>query len=141
MCTYTNWNIGPQKIQTRKIYNTRLWRRNMENEERAHHDAYFQEELDSLKMNMAHITSLLKQTLTNISGEGPWNQLMTFIQTQTTIQPEERMGDQSQESRCNTTFIQSTIHRFALIVIDAFTNKSHKIKFSKDVDYDKISTL
>jgi len=46
----------------------------MEDEERAHYDAYFQEELGSLKTSVARLTSLLKQTLRNTSGEGPSNQ-------------------------------------------------------------------
>jgi hypothetical protein len=50
----------------------------MEEKERAHRDAYFQREMDFLKLNMAHITSLLEQTLKNISGEGPSNWPITF---------------------------------------------------------------
>jgi hypothetical protein len=42
-------------------------------EERAQRDAYFQEELESLKISVAHLTSLLEQTLRNTSGEGPSN--------------------------------------------------------------------
>jgi hypothetical protein len=56
----------------------------MEDEERAHRDAHFQEELESLKASMARLTSLLKQTLRNSSGEGPSNQSLIFVQTQTT---------------------------------------------------------
>jgi len=50
-----NWNIGPQKV-----YNTRLRARNMEDEERAQRDTYFQEELEFLKTSVARLTSLLK---------------------------------------------------------------------------------
>jgi hypothetical protein len=60
----------------------------MKDEECAHHDAHFQEELDSLKVNMVCITSMLEQTLKNVSNKGPSNRFMTF----TTIQPEEIMG-------------------------------------------------
>jgi hypothetical protein len=42
----------------------------MKDEEHTHCDAHFQEELDSLKVNMACIASLLKKTLRNTSGEG-----------------------------------------------------------------------
>jgi hypothetical protein len=42
----------------------------MEDKEHTHNDAHFQEELDSLEINMACITSLLKQMLKKISGEG-----------------------------------------------------------------------
>ena len=61
----------------------------MEDEERAHRDAHFQEELESLKASMARLTSLLKQTLRNSSGEGPSNRPIIFIQTPTTTQSEE----------------------------------------------------
>jgi hypothetical protein len=78
MCT--SWNISPSKIQTRRIYNTWLQRSIIEDEECAHCDAHFQEELDSLKLNMARITSLLEQTLNNISSEGSSNRLVNFAQ-------------------------------------------------------------
>jgi hypothetical protein len=45
----------------------------MEDEERAHRDVHFQEELESLKTSMARLTSLLEQTLRNTSSEGPSN--------------------------------------------------------------------
>jgi hypothetical protein len=45
----------------------------MEDEECAHRDAHFQEELESLKTSMARLTSLLKQILGNTSGEGSSN--------------------------------------------------------------------
>jgi hypothetical protein len=50
----------------------------MKDEERAHHDAYFQEELESLKTSVARLTSLLEQILRNTSGEGLSNQPVTF---------------------------------------------------------------
>ena len=61
----------------------------MEDEERAHRDAHFQEELESLKTSVARLTSLLKQTLRNTSSEGPSNQPITFNKTLTIAQPEE----------------------------------------------------
>ena len=41
----------------------------MEGEECAHRDAHFQEELESLKASIACLTSLLEQTLRNVSGD------------------------------------------------------------------------
>ena len=41
----------------------------MEGEERAHRDAHFQEELESLKASVARLTSLLEQSLRNVSGD------------------------------------------------------------------------
>ena len=43
----------------------------MEDEERAHQDAHFQEALNALKDSVVRIASLLEQTLRNTSGEGP----------------------------------------------------------------------
>ena len=45
----------------------------MEDEEYAHRNAHFQEELEFLKANMARLIRLLEQTLRNASGEGPSN--------------------------------------------------------------------
>jgi hypothetical protein len=50
----------------------------MEDEEHAQRDAYFQEELESLKTSVARLTSLLEQTLRNTFGEGPSNRPVTF---------------------------------------------------------------
>jgi len=51
-------NICPQKAQIYRVYDTWLWQRNMKNKEHARRD-----ELDSLKVNMARIVSLLEQAL------------------------------------------------------------------------------
>jgi len=65
----------------------------MENEECVQRDVHFQEELESLKTSVARLTSLLEQTLRNTSGEGPSNRPVTFNQTPTTAQPEERISE------------------------------------------------
>jgi len=65
----------------------------MEDEERHHRDAYFQEKLESLKASVALVTSLLKQTLRNTFGEGPSNRPIIFVQTPTTAQSKEIMGE------------------------------------------------
>jgi hypothetical protein len=64
----------------------------MKDEECAHRNAHFQEELESLKLKVARLTILLKQTLRNAYGEGPSNQPINFVQTPITAQHEERMG-------------------------------------------------
>jgi hypothetical protein len=51
----------------------------MKDEERAHCDAHFQEELESLKASVARLTSLLKHTLRNASSEGLSNRPITFV--------------------------------------------------------------
>jgi len=60
MCAYPGWNISPWKAQIHRVYNTRLYQINMEDEEHAYRDAHFQKKLDSLKVNMACLTSFLK---------------------------------------------------------------------------------
>jgi hypothetical protein len=77
----------------------------MEDKEHAHRDAYFREDLESLKASMACLTSLLKQTLRNVSDEGPSNRLVIFNQTSTAAQPEERMTKHGQEPQYNLTFV------------------------------------
>ena len=76
----------------------------MEDEERAQRDAYLQEELESLKTSVAHLTSLLEHTLRNTSGEGPSNRPITFDLAPITVQPEERMSKHGQEPQQNPTF-------------------------------------
>jgi hypothetical protein len=113
----------------------------MEDEERAHRDAYFQEELESLKTSVVRLTSLLEQTLRNTFGEGPSNQPITFNQTPTTTQLEERMSEHGQEPQHNPAFVQSTTPAPAPTVIDAFANESPKAKSSDSIDQDKMEAL
>ena len=65
----------------------------MEDEEYAHRNAHFQEELEFLKANMARLIRLLEQTLRNASGEGPSNWPTIFVQPPATAQPEETMSE------------------------------------------------
>jgi len=111
----------------------------MEDEEHAHRDAHFQEELESLKTSVARRTSLLEQTLRNASGEGPSNRPVTFNQTPTTAQPEERMSEHSQEPQHNPVFVQSTTPAPAPAIMDAFANESHQAKSSDSLDQEKIA--
>jgi len=113
----------------------------MEDEERAHRDAYFQEELESLKTSVVRLTSLLEQTLRNTFGEGPSNQPVTFNQTPTTTQLEERMSEHGQKPQHNPAFVQSTTPAPAPTVIDAFANESPKAKSSDSIDQDKMEAL
>jgi len=113
----------------------------MEDEECAHRDAHFQEELKSLKTSMGRLTSLLEQTLRNASGEGPSNRPVTFNQTPITAQPEERMSEHGQESQHNPTFVQSTTPAPAPAVMDAFVPESHQAKSSDSLDQEKIAAL
>jgi hypothetical protein len=113
----------------------------MEDEERAHRDTHFQEELESLKTSVARLTSLLEQTLRNTSGEGPSNRPVIFNQIPTIAQAEERMSEHGQEPQHNPTFVQSTTPAPAPTVMDAFANKSHKAKSSDSIDQDKMEAL
>jgi len=112
----------------------------MENEERAQHDAYFQEELESLKTS-AHLISLLEQTLRNTSGEGPSNRPITFNPAPTTVQLKESMSEHGQEPQQNPTFVQSTTPAPSPTVMEASANKSHKAKSSDNIDQAKIEAL
>jgi len=73
----------------------------MEDEERAHHHAYFQEELESLKANMAIFASLLEQALINTFSEGPSNRHAT----QAITPLKERVGEQGQNPQYNPIFV------------------------------------
>ena len=58
-------NIGPPS----KIHNTRQ-RKRMENEERSQPEAQYQRELEGVRNDVAHLTSLLEQMLRAKDGEG-----------------------------------------------------------------------
>ena len=66
-------NIGPPV----KVYNTRL-RKKIENEERAHFEAHYQKNLDTVTSNMARMTSLLEQLLWEQLKEGTSSQQPTL---------------------------------------------------------------
>ena len=63
----------------------------MKDKERAYREALFQEELDSLKVSVARLTSLLEQALRNTYGEGPSTRPATFQPNQL----EEIIGEQT----------------------------------------------
>lgn len=90
----------------------------MKDEEHAHRDAHFQEQLESLKASVARIASLLEQALKNISSEGPSNRHV--IQVTTLLK--ERVGEQGQDPQYNLVFIQSTTSTLILPAVDAFSN-------------------
>lgn len=113
----------------------------MEDEERAQREAYLHDELESLKISVAHLTSLLKQTLRNTSDEGPSNRPITFDPAPTTVQPEERMSEHGQEPQQNPTFVQSTTPAPSPTVVKASANESHKAKSSDSIDQAKIEAL
>ena len=69
----------------------------MEDEECAHCDALFQEELDSLKASVICLTSLLKQALRNASSEGPSTRPATVTKTQGMNHHEEVIGERVQD--------------------------------------------
>ena len=69
----------------------------MEDEECAHQDAHFQEELNALKDSVARITSLLEQTLRNTSGEGPLTRPPTTTQIQAVNHPDEIIGEEVED--------------------------------------------
>jgi hypothetical protein len=113
----------------------------MEDEECAHRDAHFQEELQSLKESVARLTSLLEQTLRNASGEGLSNQPAIFVQPPATAQPKEIISEHGQEPPHNPAFMHSMPSAPALAVIDPFAKESHKTKSSNGIDQDKMAAL
>jgi hypothetical protein len=113
----------------------------MEGKEHAHRDAHFQEELESLKASMAHLTSLLEQTFRNASGEGLSNRPTIFVQPPEIAQPEETMSEHGQEPPYNPAFVHSMPPTLAPAVIDLFANESHKTKSSNGIDQDKMAVL
>jgi hypothetical protein len=113
----------------------------MEDEERAHRDAHFQEELESLKASVARLTSLLEQTLRNVSGEGPSNRLAIFAQPPAIAQLEETMSEHGEEPTPNPAFVHAMPPAPTPAVIDPFANESHKTKSSNGIDQDKMAAL
>jgi hypothetical protein len=81
----------------------------MEDGERAHRDAHFQEELDSLKASVASLTSLLEQALRNTSGEGPSTRPAAAAQTQGINHHEEVIGERVQDLQQYPAFVQSAV--------------------------------
>ena len=90
---------------------------------------------------MAHLTSLLKQTLRNASSEGPSNRPVTFNQTLITAQLEERMSEHGQEPQHNPAFVQSATPVLAPTVMNAFANESLNATSSDTIDQDKMAML
>lgn len=56
---YIRLKYRSQRASICKVYNTRLRFRNMKDKERAPRNAHFQKELDSLKVSVARLTTLL----------------------------------------------------------------------------------
>jgi len=113
----------------------------MEDEERAHRDAHFQEELESLKASVARLISLLEQTLINVSGEGPSNQPAIYVRPSAMTQPEETISEHCQEPPHNPSCVHSTPPAPAPTVIDPSANESHKVNSSNGIDQDKMAAL
>jgi len=53
----------------------------------------------------------------------------------------KRMGKHAQEPQYSPIFVQSTALAPAPVIVDAFSNKSHKTKSSDDIDQDKMAAL
>jgi len=90
---------------------------------------------------VAHLTSLLEQTLRNASSEGPSNRPVTFNQTLIIAQLEERMSEHGQEPQHNPAFVQSATPVLAPTVMNAFANESLNVTSSDTIDQDKMAML
>jgi len=53
----------------------------------------------------------------------------------------KRMGKHAQEPQYSPIFVQSTALAPAPVIVDAFSNKSHKTKSSDDIYQDKMAAL
>jgi len=90
---------------------------------------------------VARLSSLLEQTFRNTSGEGSSNRPAIFVQPPATAQPEETLSEHDQEPPYNPAFVHSIPPPAAPVVIDPFTNESHKTKSSNGIDQNKMAAL
>jgi hypothetical protein len=97
--------------------------------------------LDSLKVSVALLTSLLEQALKNAFDEGLSNRPAIFVQNQATTQPKEITGERAQDPQHNPIFVQPTIPVPTPTIVYTFTNESHKTRSSNNIDQDKMATL
>jgi hypothetical protein len=97
--------------------------------------------LDSLKVSVTLLTSLLEQALKNAFGEGLSNIPAIFVENQATTKPEEITGERAQDPQHNLAFVQPTIPVPTPAIIYTFTNESHKTRSSNNIDQDKMATL
>jgi hypothetical protein len=110
----------------------------MKDEKRAHRDAHFQEELESLKVwliSLAYSSKHLEMPLMKVLLTDP----SPLFRPQQQLK--KRMGEHAQEPQYSPTFMQSTALAPPPVIVDAFANKSHKTKSSDDIDQDKMAAL
>jgi hypothetical protein len=116
----------------------------MENEERAHLEAHYQRELESMKNDITRLTSLLEQTLVSKSGEDTSTQ--PAVATPSVSMPAAPFVFTSQNLRANPFSFeqQFTTHvppAQVSVTVNLTTDDPHRMKFSKHVDYDKLTAL
>jgi hypothetical protein len=97
--------------------------------------------LDSLKVSVALLTSLLEQALKNASCEDLSNRPAIFVQNQATTQPEEITRERAQDPQHNPAFVQPTILVPTPAIVYTFTNESHKTRSSNNIDQYKMAIL
>jgi hypothetical protein len=129
-----------------KVYNTRLhkW---MENEERAHLEAYCKKKkLGDVKNNMARMASLLEQLLRTKFGEGTSSQQLTILQPPIAlvIPDSQNLGANTATKPQGTTSIPMA-HLITpaqvSAIIDLTMEEPYEVKPSDHSNQDKWSTL
>ena len=116
----------------------------MENEERAHLEAHYQKELESMKNDITRLTSLLEQALVSKFGEDTSTQ--PAVATPSVSIPAAPFVFTSQNLGANPSSSeqQFTAHvppAQVPVTVNLTIDDSHKMKFSKHVDYDKLTAL
>jgi hypothetical protein len=113
----------------------------MEDKERAHCNAHFQEKLKSLKVSVARLTSLkichFEMPLVKVLPTNP----SPIFRCQQQLSPKKEWANMVRSLNYNLTFVQSTAPTLATAIVEAFANESHKIKSSDDINQDKMVAL
>ena len=116
----------------------------MENEEIAHLEAHYQRELESMKNDITRLTSLLEQTLVSKSGEDTSTQLAVATPSVSMLAAPFVFTSQNLGANPSSFEQQFTTHvppAQVPVTVNLTTDDSHRMKFSKHVDYDKLTAL
>ncbi|XP_061945039.1 uncharacterized protein LOC133669048 [Populus nigra] len=116
----------------------------MENEERAHLEAHYQRELESMKNDITRLTSLLEQALASKSIENTSTQ--PAVATPSVSMPAAPFVFTSQNLGANPSLFeqQSTTNvppAQVPVTVNLTADDPRMMKFSKHVDYEKLTAL
>ncbi|XP_034892100.1 uncharacterized protein [Populus alba] len=116
----------------------------MENEERAHLEAHYQRELENMKNDIARLTSLLEQALVAKSGEGTSTQPAVATPSISMpaapfVFPPQNLG--ANPSAFEQQFTANVPPAQVPVTVNLATDDPQRMKFSENVDYDKLTAL